>query len=145
MQDLLLDLQEDLHKTIIFITHDLDEALKIADHLVVLKDGFVVQQGNPQHIILNPTDPYIEEFVSDINRARVLRVGSIMKPTKTKKKVAGTVDAKQSLEMLIAQAEGAVDGIYTVTENDKAVGHIEMTQVYKALVRYNLNEQRRAK
>ena len=47
MQDLLLDLQEDLHKTIIFITHDLDEALKLADHLVVLKDGFVVQQGNP--------------------------------------------------------------------------------------------------
>ena len=145
MQDLLLDLQEDLHKTIIFITHDLDEALKIADHLVVLKDGFVVQQGNPQHIILNPTDPYIEEFVSDINRARVLRVGSIMKQNKAKKKVAGTVDAKQSLEMLIAQADGAVEGIYTVTENDKTVGHIEMTQVYKALVRYNLNEQRRAK
>jgi hypothetical protein len=47
--------------------------------------------------------------------------------------------------MLIAQADGAVDGIYTVTENDKVVGHIEMTQVYKALVRYNLNEQRRAK
>ena len=59
--------------------------------------------------------------------------------------MAGTVDAKQSLEMLIAQADGAVDGIYTGTENDKAVGHIEMTQVYKALVRYNLNEQRRAK
>jgi hypothetical protein len=47
--------------------------------------------------------------------------------------------------MLIAQADGAVEGIYTVTENDKTVGHIEMTQVYKALVRYNLNEQRRAK
>ena len=59
--------------------------------------------------------------------------------------MAGTVDAKQSLEMLIAQADGAVEGIYTVTENDKTVGHIEMTQVYKALVRYNLNEQRRAK
>ncbi|MEC8727628.1 MAG: betaine/proline/choline family ABC transporter ATP-binding protein [Pseudomonadota bacterium] len=145
MQDLLLDLQEDLHKTIIFITHDLDEALKLADHLVVLKDGFVVQQGNPQHIILNPTDPYIEEFVSDINRARVLRVGSVMKPTKTKKKIAGTIDAKQSLEMLIAQADGAIDHVYGVTENNKTVGHIEMTQVYKALVRYNLTEKRRAK
>lgn len=145
MQDLLLDLQEDLHKTIIFITHDLDEALKIADHLVVLKDGFVVQQGDPQHIILNPTDPYIEEFVSDINRARVLRVGSVMKPTKTRKKVTGTIDIKQSLEQLIALADGSVDGIYAVTAKDKIVGHIEMTQVYKALVRYNLNETRRAK
>ena len=74
MQDLLLELQKELHKTIVFITHDLDEALKLADHLVILKDGFVVQQGEPQHILLNPNDPYIEDFVSDINRARVLRV-----------------------------------------------------------------------
>ena len=71
MQDLLLELQKELHKTIIFIKHDLDEALKLADHLVILKDGAVVQQGEPQGILLNPNDPYIEDFVSDINRARV--------------------------------------------------------------------------
>ena len=63
MQDLLLELQKELHKTIVFITHDLDEALKLAEHLVILKDGFVVQQGEPQHILLNPNDPYIEDFV----------------------------------------------------------------------------------
>jgi len=63
MQDLLLELQEELHKTIVFITHDLDEALKLADHLVILKDGAVVQQGEPQGILLNPNDPYIEDFV----------------------------------------------------------------------------------
>ena len=80
MQDLLLELQKDLHKTIVFITHDLDEALKLADHLVILKDGDIVQQGEPQHILLNPNDPYIEDFVSDINRARVLRVRSVMTP-----------------------------------------------------------------
>lgn len=80
MQDLLLELQQELHKTIVFITHDLDEALKLADHLVILKDGYVVQQGEPQDILLNPNDPYIEDFVSDINRARVLRVRSIMTP-----------------------------------------------------------------
>src|SRR6056300_1288222 len=54
MQDLLLELQQDLHKTIVFITHDLDEALKLADHLVVLKDGYIVQQGDPQEILLRP-------------------------------------------------------------------------------------------
>ena len=74
MQNLLLELQMELHKTIIFITHDLDEALKLADHLVILKDGAIVQQGEPQDILLNPADPYIEDFVGDINRARVLRV-----------------------------------------------------------------------
>jgi glycine betaine/proline transport system ATP-binding protein len=80
MQNLLLELQKELQKTIIFITHDLDEALKLADHLVILKDGAVVQQGEPQGILLNPCDPYIEDFVSDINRARVLRVRSVMSP-----------------------------------------------------------------
>ena len=57
MQDLLLELQTELHKTIVFITHDLDEALKLADHLVILKDGSIVQQGEPQQILLNPNDP----------------------------------------------------------------------------------------
>ena len=80
MQNLLLELQTDLHKTIVFITHDLDESLKIADHLVILKDGHIVQQGEPQDILLNPKDPYIEDFVGDINRARVLRARSVMKP-----------------------------------------------------------------
>jgi len=61
MQDLLLELQQELHKTIVFISHDLDEALKLADHLVILKDGYVVQQGEPQHILLfpNETDLYL--------------------------------------------------------------------------------------
>ena len=83
MQDLLLELQEELQKTIVFITHDLDEALKLADHLVILKDGEVVQQGDPQEILLNPGDPYIVDFISDINRARVLRVRSVMERTQT--------------------------------------------------------------
>ena len=107
-QDLLLELQKDLHKTIIFITHDLDEALKLADHLVILKDGAIVQQGEPQHILLNPNDPYIEDFVSDINRARVLKVRSIMAPlgSASSDNAAGEVDADDTLENLIAQSGG---------------------------------------
>ncbi|MDT2084696.1 MAG: ATP-binding cassette domain-containing protein, partial [Planktomarina sp.] len=59
MQKLLLELHVELKKTIVFITHDLDEALRLADHLVILKDGKVVQQGDPQNILVNPSDPYI--------------------------------------------------------------------------------------
>ncbi len=84
MQNILLDLQNELHKTIIFITHDLDEALKIGDRIAILRDGSMVQDSNPQEIIMNPADDYVSDFIKDINRARVIQAKSIMTPTKTK-------------------------------------------------------------
>jgi len=139
MQDLLLELQTELNKTIIFITHDLDEALKLADHLVILKDGAVVQQGEPQEILLNPNDPYIEDFVSDINRARVLRVRSVMAPvneggTFNKTKFAADVSPGENLEHLIAISGGDTGNIYRVVEDGKPIGQIDMRDLVKALV-----------
>ena len=137
MQDLLLELQKELHKTIIFITHDLDEALKLADHLVILKDGFVVQQGEPQHILLNPNDPYIEDFVSDINRARVLRVRSIMTPLaggKVPKDAHGEVDVNDTLESMIARSGGDTSHAYIVKDGRQTVGTLDMTELVRALV-----------
>jgi len=133
MQNLLLELQKELHKTIIFITHDLDEALKLADHLVILKDGSVVQQGEPQGILLNPCDPYIEDFVSDINRARVLRVRSVMSPV-SDADITGEVDADKSLEDLITLSDGDTNHIYRVTDNGETVGQIDMKDLVRALV-----------
>ena len=133
MQNLLLELQKELHKTIIFITHDLDEALKLADHLVILKDGAVVQQGEPQGILLNPCDPYIEDFVSDINRARVLRVRSVMSPISVAD-ITGEVDADKSLEDLITLSDGDTNHIYRVTDNGETVGQIDMKDLVRALV-----------
>lgn len=133
MQDLLLELQVELKKTIIFITHDLDEALKLADHLVILKDGAVIQQGEPQGILLNPADPYIEDFVSDINRARVLRVRSVMKPM-GEMAFAGEVEATDTLERLIALSEGDTTGTYRVMNEGEAVGVLDMKDLVKALV-----------
>jgi len=133
MQNLLLELQKELHKTIIFITHDLDEALKLADHLVILKDGAVVQQGEPQGILLNPCDPYIEDFVSDINRARVLRVRSVMSAVR-EADIAGEVDADKSLEDLIKLSDGDTNHIYRVTENGETIGQIDMKDLVRALV-----------
>jgi glycine betaine/proline transport system ATP-binding protein len=133
MQNLLLELQDELQKTIIFITHDLDEALKLADHLVILKDGAVVQQGEPQGILMNPSDPYIEDFVSDINRARVLRVKSVMEPLRGKK-FAGDVAIGDNLEALIARSEGDTTLHYRVMDGDKPVGELHMKDLVKALV-----------
>ncbi|MEZ8724321.1 glycine betaine/L-proline ABC transporter ATP-binding protein [Vibrio pomeroyi] len=80
MQDQLIELQEKLHKTIVFITHDLDEALRLGDRIAILKDGELVQQGTPNEILLNPADDYVEAFVKDVNRARALTVETVMQP-----------------------------------------------------------------
>ncbi len=79
MQDELMKLQAELHKTIVFITHDLDEALKIGDRIAILKDGKLVQVGRPEEIVLRPADDYVQAFTRDVNRARVLRARSIMR------------------------------------------------------------------
>lgn len=135
MQNLLLELQKELHKTIIFISHDLDEALKLADHLVILKDGEVIQQGEPQHILLNPCDSYIEDFVSDINRARVLRVRSVMKPlSDTVAGAAGSVDYNDTLENVISHSDGDTSKIYKVMKEGEAIGTICMKDLVRALV-----------
>lgn len=143
MQDLLIELQKDLKKTIVFITHDLDEALKLADHLVILKDGSIVQQGEPQHILLNPSDPYIEDFVSDINRARVLRVRSVMTPIGANGlgDAYGEIDVDATLEDVIAQSGGDVAHSFVVTRAGAPVGALHMKDLVKALVPRVASEQ----
>ena len=78
MQDILLGLQSELHKTVVFITHDLDEALKIGDRIAILKDGKMDQDDLPADILLNPKTDYVKKFVEDVNRSRVLKAKHIM-------------------------------------------------------------------
>ena len=142
MQDLLLKLQKELHKTILFITHDLDEALKLADHLVILKDGLIVQEGDPQSIIREPSDPYVVDFVSDINRARVLRVRTVMDALHNLDEVtiAGEIDQEETLEQVIALAGGDISKNYLVKSNGQKVGVLRMTNLLKALVQNDLSD-----
>jgi len=79
MQDMLIDLQKELNKTIIFITHDLDEALKLGDNIAILRDGKIIQSGTGQDIILNPNDTYISNFTAQVNRGKVIECEKIMK------------------------------------------------------------------
>lgn len=135
MQDLLLELQQELQKTIVFITHDLDEALKLADHLVILNEGYIVQQGEPQDILLNPNDPYIMDFVRDINRARVLRVRSVMEQTtRSEDDFAGDIDGDDTLESVIALSEGNTQRVYRVVHNGEQIGILNMKDLVRALV-----------
>jgi glycine betaine/proline transport system ATP-binding protein len=111
MQDQLIELQEKLHKTIIFITHDLDEALRIGDRIAILKDGELVQQGRPDEILLNPANDYVEAFVKDVNRARALTVETVMQPAPHR------VSA-DTIEMALKQMR-TFSGDYAFYVNDK--------------------------
>ena len=79
MQDELLDLQQRLEKTIIFVTHDLDEALKLGDRIALMKDGAIVQVGTPEEILTNPENAYVERFVADVDLTRVLSASDVMR------------------------------------------------------------------
>lgn len=83
MQDELLDLQADMQKTIVFITHDLNEALRIGDRILLMKDGQVMQIGTGEEILTNPANDYVREFTEDVDRAKVLTAQNIMVPALT--------------------------------------------------------------
>lgn len=81
MQDELLRLQDDLHKTVVFISHDLDEALKLGSRIVLLRDGQVVQEGTPEDILTSPADDYVARFVEGVDLTRVLTAAAVMRPS----------------------------------------------------------------
>jgi len=83
LQDELLELQAKQHRTILFITHDLDEALKIGDRIAIMKDGAVVQIGTPEEILTNPADDYVERFLENVDRSKVITAGALMRKTRT--------------------------------------------------------------
>ena len=83
MQNELLSLQTKMQKTIVFITHDLDEALKIGDRIAIMKDGNIVQIGEPEEILNSPADAYVREFIQDVNRTKIVSASSIMRSSKS--------------------------------------------------------------
>jgi glycine betaine/proline transport system ATP-binding protein len=136
MQDLLLELQEELHKTIVFITHDLDEALKIGDKISILNQGLLVQHGTPQEILLNPADDYVERFVADVNRTRVLLAKSIMVDEKPDHDHSQSVTVRETETVdTVLHALLSEDGTYVVVEDRKGqkVGYIDKETLAETL------------
>ena len=128
MQDELLSLQSDLHKTIIFITHDLDEALKLGDRIAIMRDGEIIQEGAPTEIVTAPADGYVSEFVQDVSRAKVIQARAIMrKPAAVvgeRPTQATTVDPDTSIEDIIPLAARTEQPIAVIDSDGRLLGEI---------------------
>jgi glycine betaine/proline transport system ATP-binding protein len=128
MQDELLRLQKQLHKTIIFISHDIHEALKIGDRIAVMKDGCIVQVGTPSELITQPASDYIRAFTRDVNRAQVLNAGSIARQTMTL--IRGQHCPKVALEQMLRHN---LEQMYVVDGNGKLVGIVQKNLLEEAI------------
>ena len=137
MQDVLIDLQLELKKTIVFITHDLDEALKIGERISILRDGFVVQDDNPQNIILNPSDDYVSDFIKDINRSRVIKAKSIMtKSVSITKENVPIIDSEMVLEEVLQEITKTKNYFVLVKDKkDKIIGRITLNELLTGIQR----------
>ena len=137
MQDVLIDLQLELKKTIVFITHDLDEALKIGERISILRDGSIVQDDNPQKIILNPSDKYVSDFIKDINRSRVIKAKSIMtKSISIKKEAVPIIDTEMVLEEVLQEiTKTKYYFVYVKDNKNKIIGKITLKQLLSGIQR----------
>ena len=132
MQEILLELQKELNKTIIFITHDLNEALRIGDQISILRDGEIIQTGSPEDILLGPKDKYISNFIKDINRGRMLKVSSIMKKNTSIKapKILDNISIEDAIPIL-ASASDRIAAV--VNKNGNIIGKVSLDSAISAL------------
>jgi glycine betaine/proline transport system ATP-binding protein len=119
MQDQLIEIQKTLNRTIVFITHDLDEALRIGDKIAILRDGELRQVGTGEDILMNPADDYVSRFVKDVNRGRVVTVGSIAANIPS----VGMGQATYN-EAIHKMRNDAADATYVVDESGKPIGAV---------------------
>lgn len=133
MQSEFLRLQEHLHKTIVFITHDFDEAVRVADRIAIMKDGHIIQIGTAENLILNPASDYVSKFTRNVNKARVITVRSIMDPMDG----AGApnrlpkVSADAKITDIADVALAAEDRSVVVDENETPIGWLTRSAVMK--------------
>ncbi|MGE0240523.1 MAG: glycine betaine/L-proline ABC transporter ATP-binding protein [Parvibaculaceae bacterium] len=134
MQDEFLRLQRQLHKTIIFVTHDFLEALRLADRICVMKDGFVVQVGTPEEIVTRPADDYVRAFIADAPLARVLKIGAVMGPAAAADGVARPmIRAGARLDEAMKLYGDGTDIIDVADEEGRRIGSLSAAQLLKAL------------
>ncbi|MFZ0446207.1 MAG: glycine betaine/L-proline ABC transporter ATP-binding protein [Bacillus sp. (in: firmicutes)] len=134
MQDQLLDLQATMQKTILFITHDLDEALRLGDRIAIMKDGVIVQIGTPEEILVNPINTYVERFVEDVDRSKVLTAQNIMKRPE-----AIFIEKHGPRVALERMRESGISSIFVIDNKRNLIGYVTAEDALKA-VKNNIND-----
>lgn len=128
MQDEFLRLQKMLHKTIVFITHDFDEAIRLADRIAIMKDGAVEQVGTPEEIVLHPATDYVAEFTRAVPRAKVVRLASVMGPVAVPAPARSLPATATVSEAATAFREG-VDALAVTDAEGRVVGRVDRAAV----------------
>lgn len=128
MQDELIDLQASMKKTILFITHDLDEALRLGDRIALMKDGSIVQVGTPEEILVSPANDYVEKFVEDVDKSKVLTAQHIMKRPET----LNIENHGPRIALDRMRAEG-LSGVYVVDGKRNLKGYVMADAASEAL------------
>jgi glycine betaine/proline transport system ATP-binding protein len=139
MQDELLKLQRLLQKTIVFITHDFDEAIYLADRIAIMHDGRVIQVGTPEHLIVKPANDYVAKFTKNVSRLKVLSVGSVMKPS-----LAGpfsdAVDTRTMVRDVVERILSSESPLGVVSPRGEVIGAIDRNAVIQVLLNRDLGE-----
>ncbi|MGB5216233.1 MAG: choline ABC transporter ATP-binding protein [Anderseniella sp.] len=139
LQDELLNLQRELKRTIIFVSHDLDEAMKIGNRIAIMEDGRIVQAGTPQEIVLKPANAYVEQFVQHMNPLNVMTGATIMKKLARPRRVAAGKAApvmmppEATMREIIAECWRTGKSVLIGTDG-KAIGEVGETEIYSALI-----------
>jgi glycine betaine/proline transport system ATP-binding protein len=135
MQDEFLRLQRLLHKSIVFITHDFLEALRLADRIAIMKDGEIVQLGTPAEVVMHPATDYVAEFTKDAPRARVLSVRDVAEPVAAGLDGAARVPETLSLDELFPHIAAAQGALAVVDEHGNIIGQVTHQGVIRALAK----------
>jgi glycine betaine/proline transport system ATP-binding protein len=133
MQDEFLRLQSVLNKTIMFVTHDFDEALRLADRIAIMKDGIIEQLDKPDNIVLNPATDYVKRFTEDVPREKVLKISSIMDAVDSNASGDFAISQNAIIETVAEKILNSKNIIKVKDENDNIVGSINPSKVIKVL------------
>jgi len=130
MQDEFLRLQDKLQKTIMFVTHDFDEALRLADRIAIMKDGIIEQLDTPANIVLSPATEYVKKFTEEVPREKVLKIETVMEPMSDNKNLSDLKVSKDAIIETVAEKILSQEKPVTVIDsNKKVVGIVKPSKV----------------